>query len=123
VPTSKIHGGLVLTTQNASRSIHPQIPDPITKTVLQTLFTPTYDEKRWAARTVRSVSYQVALLTQLKLFQILGRDVAARYYRTLLANCTSANGKALEALRHPRTVVDEIAIRPASGNASATANH
>lgn len=50
------------------------------------------------------------------------RDVAARYYRTLLANCTGANGKALEALRHPRTVVDEISIRPASGN-SATANH
>jgi tetratricopeptide (TPR) repeat protein len=51
------------------------------------------------------------------------RDVAANYYRTLVENCAGANGKALEALRHPRTVVDEIAIRPASGNASATANH
>ncbi len=65
----------MLTTQNASRIIYPQIPDPITKTVLQTLFTPTHDEKRWATTTVRSVSYQVALLTQLKLFQILGRFV------------------------------------------------
>jgi tetratricopeptide (TPR) repeat protein len=39
------------------------------------------------------------------------RDVAANYYRTLLANCTSAGGKALEALRHARLVVDGIAIR------------
>jgi tetratricopeptide (TPR) repeat protein len=41
------------------------------------------------------------------------RDVAANYYRTVLANCSGANGKALEALRHARTVVDGIAIRPA----------
>jgi tetratricopeptide (TPR) repeat protein len=32
------------------------------------------------------------------------RDVAANYYRTLLANCGSANGRALEVLRHARTV-------------------
>jgi tetratricopeptide (TPR) repeat protein len=51
------------------------------------------------------------------------RDVAANYYRTLVENCAGANGKALEALRHPRTVVEEMAGRPASGNASATANH
>ena len=44
------------------------------------------------------------------------RDVAANYYRTLLANCRSANGKGLEALRHARTVVDEMAVRPAPGN-------
>jgi hypothetical protein len=50
-------------------------------------------------------------------------DVAAVYYRTLLANCTSANGNALLALRHPRAVVNEMAIRPASGNATTTANH
>ena len=49
------------------------------------------------------------------------RDVAAKYYRTLLANCTGANGSALVALSHPRTVVGEMA--PTSGNASATANH
>lgn len=33
-------------------------------------------------------------------------DVAVNYYRTLLANCPSANGKALEALRHARAAVD-----------------
>jgi hypothetical protein len=43
----------VLTMQNSSRIIYPQIPDPISEKVLQRLFTPTYDEKRWAARTVR----------------------------------------------------------------------
>jgi hypothetical protein len=50
------------------------------------------------------------------------RDVAANYYRTLLANCTSANGKALQALRHPRTLVDEMAIGRTVRNAGATAN-
>jgi tetratricopeptide (TPR) repeat protein len=45
------------------------------------------------------------------------RDVAANYYRILLANCARANGKALEALRHARSVVDEMASRPASVNA------
>jgi tetratricopeptide (TPR) repeat protein len=51
------------------------------------------------------------------------RDVAANYYRTLLANCSSANGKALEELRHLRTVVSEIATRPASGNPGASTSH
>ena len=44
------------------------------------------------------------------------RDVAANYYRTLLANCSGANGKGLEALRHARTFVDEMTVQPASGN-------
>jgi tetratricopeptide (TPR) repeat protein len=48
------------------------------------------------------------------------RDVAANYYRILLANCAGANGKALEALRHARSVVDEMAIRPASVNEAST---
>jgi tetratricopeptide (TPR) repeat protein len=48
------------------------------------------------------------------------RDVAAAYYRALLANCIGASGSALLALSHPRTVVDGMA--PASGNASAPAN-
>jgi hypothetical protein len=48
------------------------------------------------------------------------RDVAAGYYRTLLANCTGANGSASVALSHPRTVVDGMA--PAYGNAGATSN-
>jgi tetratricopeptide (TPR) repeat protein len=36
------------------------------------------------------------------------RDVAANYYRTLLANCPNANGNALEALRHARAVLGKI---------------
>jgi hypothetical protein len=36
------------------------------------------------------------------------RDVAAGYYRTLLANCGGANGSALVALSHAQMVVDEI---------------
>jgi tetratricopeptide (TPR) repeat protein len=51
------------------------------------------------------------------------RDVAANYYGILLANCTGANGSALVVLRHPQTFVAETAIRPASGNATETANH
>jgi len=62
-----------------------------------------------------------ALLAAGRAAEELGeRDVAANYYRTLLANCTSASGKALEALRHARSVVNEMA--PASGNASGTSN-
>jgi hypothetical protein len=48
------------------------------------------------------------------------RDLAAKYYRTLLANCSGADGEALEALRHPRMVVDEMVVRPASGKANAS---
>jgi hypothetical protein len=51
------------------------------------------------------------------------RDVAAGYYRTLLANCAGADGSALAALSHPRTVVEEMAGRRAAGNAGATADH
>lgn len=47
-----------------------------------------------------------ALLSAGRAAEELGeRDVAANYYRTLLANCTSASGKGLEALRHARLVV------------------
>ena len=45
------------------------------------------------------------------------RELAANYYRALLANCSGANGKALVALRHAQTIVEEMAIRPASVNA------
>ena len=38
---------------------------------------PSYDEKIWGAATVRTVASQVALLTQLKVFQTLGRFLAA----------------------------------------------
>jgi tetratricopeptide (TPR) repeat protein len=44
------------------------------------------------------------------------RDIAAGFYQTLLANCTSANGKALATLSHPRAVVQEMMLRkPAAG--------
>jgi hypothetical protein len=49
--------------------------------------------------------------------QLGNRNDAAGYYRTLLANCSGANGKALVVLGHPRTVIREMANRPASGNA------
>lgn len=50
-----------------------------------------------------------ALLAAGRAAEELGeRDVAANYYRTLLANCAGADGSALVELRHPRTVVSEI---------------
>ncbi|MDP9013312.1 MAG: hypothetical protein M3O41_11765 [Pseudomonadota bacterium] len=48
------------------------------------------------------------------------RNVAAEYYRTLLANCRGANGHASSALKHPRTVVNPVAIRPVAGKREAT---
>jgi hypothetical protein len=44
------------------------------------------------------------------------RDVAANYYRILLANCRGANGGAMVALRHAREVVDGMAIRGSTSN-------
>ena len=48
------------------------------------------------------------------------RDVAGNYYRTLLANCASADGGASIALRHARTVVKETTLP--SGSAISTPN-
>jgi hypothetical protein len=77
--------------------------------------------RAWAPRT-RSPNRFDALLAAGRAAGELGeRDVAANYYRTLLANCTSANGKALEALRHAPTALDEMTGRLAPGNASASA--
>ena len=36
------------------------------------------------------------------------RAPAERYYRTLVANCTAANGAALDLLRHARVFVAEV---------------
>jgi hypothetical protein len=49
------------------------------------------------------------------------RDVAANYYRTLLANSAGADGSALVALRHAQMVVDEIASAPWNASCSGTA--
>jgi tetratricopeptide (TPR) repeat protein len=51
------------------------------------------------------------------------RNAAAGYYRTLLANCSGANGKAVLALGHPLSVIRGMANRAASGNASARSSH
>lgn len=40
------------------------------------------------------------------------RDLAAQYYRTVLANSAGANGSALVALRHAQSVVNKMASRP-----------
>jgi tetratricopeptide (TPR) repeat protein len=48
------------------------------------------------------------------------RNVAAEYYSTLLANCGGANGHASSALKHPRTIVNAVAIGPVSGKREAT---
>ena len=45
---------------------------------------------------------------------------SAKYYRTLLANCSGANGKTPVALGHPRSVIREMANRPGFGNLSAS---
>ena len=45
------------------------------------------------------------------------RDIAVGYYQTLLANCTSANGKALVELSHPRAVVEAMLLqKPTTGS-------
>jgi tetratricopeptide (TPR) repeat protein len=48
-------------------------------------------------------------------------NVAAGYYRILLANCVGANGNALTVLRHPQMVANEMA-RPPSENVSSPPN-
>jgi tetratricopeptide (TPR) repeat protein len=66
--------------------------------------------------------YQASLITDPNRFNgLLGaakaaeqlgrRKLAEHYYRTLLTNCVGANGSAIEALHHPRAVVEEFAIR------------
>jgi tetratricopeptide (TPR) repeat protein len=69
--------------------------------------------KEYQASLVKDPNRFNALLGAGQAAERLGeRDVAAGYYRILLANCAGANGKAVEALRHARTVVDGMAPRP-----------
>ena len=51
------------------------------------------------------------------------REAASGYYRTLLVNCSGADGSALVALRHARSVIREMANHPGSGNARARTSH
>ncbi len=53
--------------------IYPELPDPLTPSDLQQLFSPSFDERKWAPTVTRTVESQVALLVQLKIFQTTGR--------------------------------------------------
>ena len=55
------------------RVIYPELPDPLTPGDLQQLFSPSFDDRKWAPTVTRTVESQVALLVQLKIFQTTGR--------------------------------------------------
>jgi TnpA family transposase len=61
------------TAAGSSRLMYPELPDPLTPADLHRLFSPSYDERRWAAVVARTPYSQVALLVQLKMFQTIGR--------------------------------------------------
>ena len=60
-------------TPSTARVIYPELPDPLTPSDLQQLFSPSFDERQWAPTVVRTAASQVALLVQLKIFQTIGR--------------------------------------------------
>ena len=60
-------------TPTATRVIYPELPDPLTPGDLQQLFSPSFDERKWAPTVTRTSEAQVALLVQLKIFQTIGR--------------------------------------------------
>lgn len=60
-------------TPTAARVIYPELPDPLTPVELQQLFSPSFDERKWAPTVTRTPEAQVALLVQLKIFQTIGR--------------------------------------------------
>ena len=60
-------------TSTPARVIYPELPDPLTPSDLQQLFSPSFDERQWAPTVARTVESQVALLVQLKIFQTIGR--------------------------------------------------
>jgi TnpA family transposase len=60
-------------TPTATRVIYPELPDPLTPGDLQQLFSPSFDERKWAPTVTRTPEAQVALLVQLKIFQTIGR--------------------------------------------------
>jgi hypothetical protein len=57
----------------ASRLIYPKLSPALTPADLHRLFTPTYDERRWAPAVARTEAAQVALLVHLGLFKTMGR--------------------------------------------------
>ncbi len=60
-------------TPTAARVIYPELPNPLTTGDLQQLFSPSFDERKWAPTVTRTPEAQVALLVQLKIFQTIGR--------------------------------------------------
>ncbi len=60
-------------TPTPARVIYPELPDPLTPGDLQQLFSPSFDERKWAPTVTRTAESQVALLVQLKIFQSTGR--------------------------------------------------
>jgi hypothetical protein len=60
-------------TPTTARVIYPELPDPLTPGDFQQLFSPSFDERKWAPTVTRTVESQVALLVQLKIFQTIGR--------------------------------------------------
>jgi hypothetical protein len=60
-------------TPTPARVIYPVLPDPLTPGDLQQLFSPSFDDRKWAPTVTRTVESQVALLVQLKIFQTTGR--------------------------------------------------
>jgi hypothetical protein len=59
--------------QGAARLLYPDLPDPLTPADLRRLFRPTYAECQWAPSVARTPLSQVALVVQLKIFQVVGR--------------------------------------------------
>lgn len=64
-------------TPTATRVIYPELPDPLAPGDLQQLFSPSFDERKWAPTVTRTPEAQVALLVQLKIFQTIGRFLPA----------------------------------------------
>ena len=59
--------------QGAARLLYPGLPDPLTPAALPRLFRPSYAECQCATTVARTPLSQVALLVQLKTFQVVGR--------------------------------------------------
>lgn len=59
--------------QGTARLFYPELPDPLTSADRHRVFSPSYDERKWAPTVARTPSSQVALLVQLKIFQTIGR--------------------------------------------------
>jgi hypothetical protein len=64
-------------TSTPSRVIYPELPDPLTPGDLQQLFSPSFEERKWAPSVARIPVSQVALLVHLKIFQTIGRFLPA----------------------------------------------